>query len=45
MEAFNPYYDGRWFTIRSSHAGFRRLGGILLGFTGVEAMFADIGFL
>lgn len=41
--AFNPYYAGRWFTVRGADAGFMRLGGILLCFTGVEALFADIG--
>lgn len=43
FKALNPYYAGRWFTVRGSDAGFRRLGGILLCFTGVEALFADMG--
>ncbi|CAD6575126.1 MAG: hypothetical protein CYPHOPRED_005582 [Cyphobasidiales sp. Tagirdzhanova-0007] len=41
--AFNPYYAGKWFVVRGPAAGFHRLGGILLCFTGVEALFADVG--
>jgi KUP system potassium uptake protein len=42
LRAFNPYYCFNYL-IRNKEAGWRSLGGILLAFTGVEALFADIG--
>lgn len=42
LKAFNPYYAFDYL-IRNGHHGWRSLGGILLCFTGVEALFADIG--
>jgi KUP system potassium uptake protein len=42
FEAFNPGY-GFEFLIRRGEHGWRMLGGILLAFTGVEALFADLG--
>ncbi|KAI9769478.1 MAG: hypothetical protein M1840_003955 [Geoglossum simile] len=41
-KAFNPSY-GFKFLIRNKEQGWRMLGGILLAFTGVEALFADLG--
>jgi KUP system potassium uptake protein len=42
FEAFNPGY-GFEFLVRNGERGWRMLGGILLAFTGVEALFADLG--
>jgi KUP system potassium uptake protein len=42
LKAFNPYYAGH-FLVRNGEAGWRSLGGLLLAFTGVEALFADLG--
>jgi KUP system potassium uptake protein len=42
MKAFNPYYAFDYF-VRNKYMGWRSLGGVLLCFTGVEALFADIG--
>jgi KUP system potassium uptake protein len=42
LKAFNPGY-GFEFLIRNGEGGWRQLGGILLAFTGVEALFADLG--
>jgi KUP system potassium uptake protein len=42
LKAFNPYYAFEYL-IRNKYEGWRSLGGILLCFTGVEALFADIG--
>lgn len=42
LKAFNPYY-GFDYLARNKYEGWRSLGGILLAFTGVEALFADIG--
>ncbi|CAE7000157.1 hypothetical protein PTNB73_03743 [Pyrenophora teres f. teres] len=42
LKAFNPYYAFDYL-IRNKYHGWRSLGGILLAFTGVEALFADIG--
>jgi len=42
LKAFNPYYCFEYL-IRNKEQGWRSLGGILLAFTGVEALFADIG--
>lgn len=40
--AFNPGY-GFEFLIRHGEEGWKMLGGVLLCFTGVEALFADLG--
>ncbi|RAO64093.1 uncharacterized protein BHQ10_000105 [Talaromyces amestolkiae] len=40
--AFNPGY-GFEFLIRHGQEGWKMLGGVLLCFTGVEALFADLG--
>lgn len=42
LKAFNPGY-GFQFLIRNKTDGWRMLGGVLLAFTGVEALFADLG--
>lgn len=42
LKAFNPFYAFDYL-IRNKYHGWRSLGGILLSFTGVEALFADIG--
>lgn len=42
LKAFSPYYAGDWF-VRNGTAGWINLGGLLLAFTGVEALFADLG--
>jgi KUP system potassium uptake protein len=42
LKAFSPYFAGLWF-VRNKTEGWKSLGGILLAFTGVEALFADIG--
>ena len=42
FKAFNPG-EGFDFLIRYGEEGWRKLGGILLAFTGVEALFADLG--
>ncbi|KAH3907325.1 hypothetical protein HBI56_184780 [Parastagonospora nodorum] len=42
LNAFNPYWAFDYL-IRNQYQGWRSLGGILLCFTGVEALFADIG--
>ncbi|KAK5256307.1 hypothetical protein LTR40_010435, partial [Exophiala xenobiotica] len=42
FKAFNPGYAFE-FLIRHGEHGWRQLGGILLAFTGVEALFADLG--
>ncbi|OAL45010.1 potassium transporter [Pyrenochaeta sp. DS3sAY3a] len=42
LNAFNPYWAFDYL-IRNKYHGWRSLGGILLAFTGVEALFADIG--
>ncbi|KAJ4301462.1 hypothetical protein N0V90_003554 [Kalmusia sp. IMI 367209] len=42
LKAFNPYYAFDYLA-RNKYHGWRSLGGILLAFTGVEALFADIG--
>jgi KUP system potassium uptake protein len=42
LKAFNPYYAFEYL-IRNKEHGWKSLGGILLAFTGVEALFADIG--
>jgi KUP system potassium uptake protein len=42
FKAFNPGY-GFLFLIHHGEGGWRKLGGILLSFTGLEALFADLG--
>ncbi|OIW33740.1 potassium transporter [Coniochaeta ligniaria NRRL 30616] len=42
LKAFSPYFAFNYFT-RNGHEGWKSLGGILLAFTGVEALFADLG--
>jgi K+ transporter len=42
FKAFSPYFAGN-FLVRNGHAGWLQLGGILLAFTGVETLFADLG--
>lgn len=42
LKAFNPYYAGDYL-VRNQTDGWKSLGGILLAFTGVEALFADLG--
>ncbi|WWC91458.1 potassium uptake protein [Kwoniella dendrophila CBS 6074] len=42
FKAFYPYY-GINYLIRNKELGWRHLGGVLLSFTGVEALFADLG--
>lgn len=42
LKAFSPYFAGRYF-MRNKEEGWKSLGGLLLAFTGVEALFADLG--
>ncbi|KAJ4394795.1 hypothetical protein N0V93_004015 [Gnomoniopsis smithogilvyi] len=42
LKAFNPYYAFQFFVHKKTE-GWKMLGGILLAFTGVEALFADLG--
>lgn len=42
LKAFSPWFAFKFF-IRNKTQGWRMLGGILLSFTGVEALFADLG--
>lgn len=42
LKAFSPYFAGLFF-VRNGTEGWKALGGILLAFTGVEALFADLG--
>lgn len=42
LKAFSPYFAGDYL-VRNKTDGWRSLGGILLAFTGVEALFADLG--
>lgn len=42
LKAFNPAY-GFEYLIRHKTEGWKSLGGVLLAFTGVEALFADLG--
>ena len=42
LKAFNPGYAFEYL-IRNKEDGWRSLGGVLLSFTGVEALFADLG--
>lgn len=42
LKAFSPYFAGSYL-VRNRTDGWKNLGGILLAFTGVEALFADLG--
>ncbi|KAI0157556.1 potassium transporter [Xylariaceae sp. FL1272] len=42
LKAFSPYFAFTYL-IRNGYAGWKSLGGLLLAFTGVEALFADLG--
>jgi KUP system potassium uptake protein len=42
LKAFSPYFAFRFFVDHKTEA-WKMLGGILLSFTGVEALFADLG--
>lgn len=42
LKAFSPGFAFE-FLIRTKGTGWRQLGGVLLAFTGVEALFADLG--
>ncbi|KAG2174363.1 hypothetical protein INT43_004386, partial [Umbelopsis isabellina] len=42
LSAFSPYWIYSWFA-RNGSEGWVNMGGILLAFTGVEALFADLG--
>ena len=42
LRAFSPYFAFSYL-IRNKTQGWRSLGGMLLAFTGVEALFADLG--
>ena len=42
LKAFSPYFAGAYM-VRNQTEGWKSLGGILLAFTGVEALFADLG--
>ncbi|KAK0733055.1 potassium transporter-domain-containing protein [Lasiosphaeria miniovina] len=42
LKAFSPYFAGAYL-VRNGTSGWRSLGGLLLAFTGVEALFADLG--
>jgi KUP system potassium uptake protein len=42
LKAFSPGFAFK-FLIRNKTQGWRMLGGVLLAFTGVEALFADLG--
>jgi KUP system potassium uptake protein len=42
LKAFSPYFAFTYL-IRNKTDGWRSLGGVLLAFTGVEALFADLG--
>ncbi|KAK9350790.1 potassium transporter-domain-containing protein [Lipomyces doorenjongii] len=42
LKAFSPFFAGSYL-VRNKEQGWRSLGGLLLAFTGVEAMFADLG--
>ncbi|KAK5658944.1 hypothetical protein OQA88_1761 [Cercophora sp. LCS_1] len=42
LKAFNPYFAIHFFAEHKTRA-WKMLGGILLSFTGVEALFADLG--
>ena len=42
LKAFSPYFAGAYL-VRNGTEGWKALGGVLLAFTGCEALFADLG--
>jgi KUP system potassium uptake protein len=42
LKAFSPYFAGAYL-VRNGTDGWKSLGGVLLAFTGCEALFADLG--
>ncbi|KAF5690007.1 potassium uptake, partial [Fusarium globosum] len=42
LKAFSPHF-AFLYLVRNGHEGWKSLGGLLLAFTGVEALFADLG--
>jgi KUP system potassium uptake protein len=42
LKAFSPYFAGHYLVVNKTN-GWKSLGGILLAFTGCEALFADLG--
>jgi len=42
LKAFSPYFAFAYL-VRNGYSGWKSLGGLLLAFTGVEALFADLG--
>ncbi|KAI9829737.1 MAG: hypothetical protein M1826_005480 [Phylliscum demangeonii] len=42
LRAFSPYFAGHYL-VRNKTEGWKSLSGVLLAFTGVEALFADLG--
>jgi KUP system potassium uptake protein len=42
LKAFSPFFAGSYL-VRNGTEGWKSLGGILLAFTGCEALFADLG--
>ncbi|SPJ70349.1 probable potassium transporter hak-1 [Fusarium torulosum] len=42
LKAFSPHFAFAYL-VRNGHEGWKSLGGLLLAFTGVEALFADLG--
>ncbi|KPM46354.1 Potassium transporter 5 [Neonectria ditissima] len=42
LKAFSPHYAFTYL-VRNGYEGWKSLGGLLLAFTGVEALFADLG--
>jgi len=42
LKAFSPHFAINYL-VRNGEEGWRSLGGLLLAFTGVEALFADLG--
>lgn len=42
LKAFSPYFAGAYL-VRNGTDGWKALGGVLLAFTGCEALFADLG--
>lgn len=42
LKAFSPHF-AFIYLVRNGHEGWKTLGGLLLAFTGVEALFADLG--
>lgn len=42
LKAFSPHFAFTYL-IRNGYEGWKSLGGLLLAFTGVEALFADLG--